>query len=249
MSNQRFCPDCQSIIFYSSKKACERAKNNNSFCVKCRQKAERHWSFGLKGKDHPCFGRKVSDETKKKISISNTGKKRTDEQKIKIAEQLKGEKCYLFGKKRSLEVKIKISENVKKLNNKPWLGKKHSEESKLKMSISRKKICENQKAGRTFNKKACDFIDKLNLEKGWNLQHGLNGGEIKIFKYFVDGYDKEKNIIFEYDDPAHFGPQKYTKHAKREEEILIYLKNLNVPFEFWRYDELKEELKKIYPVE
>lgn len=30
-----------------------------------------------------------------------------------------------------------------------------------------------------YSEKACKFIDKLNEERGWNLQHALNGGEIR----------------------------------------------------------------------
>ena len=34
----------------------------------------------------------------------------------------------------------------------------------------------------------------------WNLQHALNGGEILICGYSLDGYDKNRNIVFEYDE-------------------------------------------------
>ena len=30
------------------------------------------------------------------------------------------------------------------------------------------------------------------------------GGEIQLYGYFVDGYDKERNIIFEYDEKKHY---------------------------------------------
>ena len=32
------------------------------------------------------------------------------------------------------------------------------------------------------------------------MQHALNGGEVRIGNYWVDGYDKENKIIFEYDE-------------------------------------------------
>lgn len=36
------------------------------------------------------------------------------------------------------------------------------------------------------------------------LQHALNGGEVRIGNYWVDGYDKINKIIFEYDERKHY---------------------------------------------
>lgn len=58
----------------------------------CKQVSER-----LKlivGEKHPLFGIPKSEETKKKISIANTGKKRTIEQRKKISETNKNRKPY-----------------------------------------------------------------------------------------------------------------------------------------------------------
>ena len=32
----------------------------------------------------------------------------------------------------------------------------------------------------------------------------LNGGEKRIICYYVDGYDKDKNIVIEYDELHHY---------------------------------------------
>lgn len=42
--------------------------------------------FGLRGELSPCWGRKFSDETKKKISQGNRGKKRTEQQRRNMRE-------------------------------------------------------------------------------------------------------------------------------------------------------------------
>lgn len=55
-----------------------------------------------------------------------------------------------------------------------------------------------------YSIKACKYIDVLNEKMNWNLQHAENGGEIRIVKYFPDGYDKDLNIVFEYDEPFHY---------------------------------------------
>ena len=44
----------------------------------------------------------------------------------------------------------------------------------------------------------------LNKENNWKLQHALNGGEVRIGNYWVDGYDKINKIIFEYDERKHY---------------------------------------------
>ena len=85
-------------------------------------------------------------------------------------------------------------------------GKKHSEESKQKTRESTLKFLSTQIKGfkARYNKEACKFIDYLNKQNNWNLQHAENGGEFSINGYFVDGYDKERNIVFEYDEKCHY---------------------------------------------
>jgi group I intron endonuclease len=77
-----------------------------------------------------------SDETKNKIGKANKGKKRTEEDILKMSERMKGrfygEKHPMYGKKHSKETLMKISELKK--GNKNMLGKKHSKETKKKLS-------------------------------------------------------------------------------------------------------------------
>lgn len=87
-----------------------------------------------------------------------------------------------------------------------WVGKEHTPETKEKMRNSlinyRNKNIINNRANYSIT--GCEYIDKLNEQKGWHLQHALNGGEVIIAGYYVDGYDKENNIVFEYDEPRHY---------------------------------------------
>jgi len=57
-----------------------------------------------------------------------------------------------------------------------------------------------------YNPAGCIIIDWYNMYYDLNFQHAENGGEyhIKELGYFVDGYDKEKNIVIEIDERHHF---------------------------------------------
>jgi len=82
------------------------------------------------GEDHPKYGKPLSDETKQKISQSHLGKTLTKETKQKISIANTGENNARFGKPCSQEHKKKLSEAN--------IGKKHTELTKQKISQSSK---------------------------------------------------------------------------------------------------------------
>lgn len=87
----------------------------------------------FKGKNHPKFGKHLSDETKRKIGEKNKGKILSEETRQKISEKLKGENHPLYGKHHSEETRNKISESNK--------GKNITEEHKNKIiEANRKQI-------------------------------------------------------------------------------------------------------------
>ena len=115
--------------------------------------------------------------------------------------------------------------------------KKKSVCRKCKHELHKEKILLNLKDKHTlanYNPKACEYFDKLNLENDWKLQHALNGGEIKVLNYFIDAYDKEKNIVVEYDEKYHYSRNGKLKEKDilRQQRIVEYLK-----CRFFRYNE------------
>ena len=99
----------------------------------------------------------------------------------------------------------------------------------------------NSFGGINFNKKSLEFINNLNKKFGWNLQHLLNGGEKWIAGYSVDGYDKEKNVVFEYDEKHHYYVVDGTlkpKDIERQQNII----NKIHPKSFIRYNERNNKL-------
>lgn len=125
-------------------------------------------------------------------------------------------------------------------------GKHHSEESKQKTRESTIKYIQSCKGEckPRYNKKACQYINQLNKQNNWNLQHAENGGEHKVCGYFVDGYDKELNIVFEYDESRHYKDKINNilsdRDIQRQQNIINELH-----CEFWRYNEYLDLLYKI----
>lgn len=154
-------------------------------------------------------------------------------EKLKMA----GKKC---SKTKKLRYKYLSNEEKEKIRQR--IIKSMTEKTKYKMRISAIKRMKNSGilACRNFNPKACEYFDKLNKERGWNLQHAKNGGEIEIYGYFLDAYDKYKNLVVEYDEPRHDRPQIKKKDEIRQNNIINYLK-----CKFYRYKELDDQLIEI----
>jgi hypothetical protein len=93
-----------------------------------------------------------------------------------------------------------------------------------------------------YNVRACQYIDQLNESKGWKLQHALNGGEVRVGPYSLDGYDREKNIAFEFDEdsPRHNSKKGRERDLARQQYIIG-----QIGCEFWRYSEREDRLYRV----
>jgi hypothetical protein len=118
-------------------------------------------------------------------------------------------------------------------------NKIHSVETKDKMSLkhrlNRSILIQGTIQFPNFNPTACYIIEEYGKQNGYDFQHALNGGEfyIKELGYWVDGYDKNKNVIVEYQEKHHLTPKYIKKDKKRREEIK---KILNSKIIFIYYD-------------
>lgn len=160
----------------------------------------------------------------------------------------KGHIIWNKGKTMLTDERILKSTQKRKIKNyKPsFLNRHHSEETKellrYKMIEYVKKISAEHKFIPHYSKNACEYMNKLNEENHWNLQHAENGGEIEICGFFVDGYDKDLNIVFEYDEPRHY--INVYENILAEKDINrqnIIINKLNC--KFYRYN---EKLNKFY---
>lgn len=127
-----------------------------------------------------------------------------------------------------------------------WTGKHHSEETKKKLRESTISFIRKTKnfTNPRFNPNSCTYIDKLNESKDWHLQHAKNGGEKYIDGFWLDGYDKDLNIAFEYDEPTHYEDVEANLLKDRDIQRMKYIhEKLNC--RFFRYNEKKDLLYEV----
>jgi len=196
-----------------------------------------------------------SEETKLKISLSHMGRlnpmfgkpgtmlgrHHSNAAKRKNAEKHRGELNYLFGKHLSKETRKKL--RLSKLGNKnpmfgkcgkacPSFGKRRSKEARRRMREAA--------LGRVyprFNPTACQRIDEYGKKHGFNFQHALNGGEVRVIGYSLDGYDKDKNVVIEYYERAHKRLKNRKHDQQRKQEIVNHLGCKFIEIKEWEYVE------------
>ena len=160
------------------------------------------------------------------------GHTHTKETKCKIGDRTRNTKL-------SIEHRAKIGDGVKRSG--ANIGDKNvakRPEDRLRKRLARIEQIK-QLYGQVYpfyNSNACKYFNTLSTERGWKIQHAENGGEyyLKDLGYWLDGYDKEKNIVIEYDEPRHYkiNGQLKEKDVRRMNEIINHLK-----CSFYRYDE------------
>jgi hypothetical protein len=154
----------------------------------------------LIGKKRPPF----SEEHKKNISNSRKGRFIGKDNPNYGNHKLAGDN----NPAKRIDVRKKISIGVKRSFENP--------ERRLANRIARlNKVMPN------FNKNACRIIDEYGNEYGYRFQHALNGGEIRVIGYSLDGYDKKKNVVIEYYENAH--KKRWRRDLIRKRRIVKHL--------------------------
>jgi G:T-mismatch repair DNA endonuclease (very short patch repair protein) len=147
-------------------------------------------SEALKGKPSPMKGKHQSEEWKRKIGLSNLGKRRTEEEKLKMGEAVK--KAYS-----NPELRERMSEAHK--------GKKASEETKLKLKEHRAKQVFPIKDSKP-ELKIQGFLNELGIvflkHKNMAIKHS----------YQCDIFIPLMNLIIEIDGDYWHGNQNNPRH-------------------------------------
>jgi len=159
------------------------------------------------------------------------------------------------------EYRKRVSDRQKLNNNNPnfsknWLGKKHKKESIDKIRntqiLQRSSKGLSNKFSPNFNTHACVLFDVIASETGIFIQHGMNIGEYNIAElgYWVDGYNKEYNIVFEFDEPNHFNKDGTLKDRDliRQNHIEDYLHCTFIRLNISHIDSMRDVVDKLIEI-
>ena len=222
---------------------------NNCRCKSCANTGSNHPSYGkpvseerkrkmserMSGSNNPRYGKPCPDDVKKALREANIGRKpiNIEKRKGKTLEEI-------YGVERAEEIREKARkyprtpESNEKRRKSCILagcgfankGRTPSDETRQKMRLSfiEKLQKTNNKFHPPYNKKACEYFDKLMEDnKGIYIQHALNGGEFHIEElgFWLDGYDAVNNIAYEFDELKHHykNGQLLDKDIKRQQLI------------------------------
>ena len=255
---EKICPNCGNLITYSNKGALESALKFNSWCKKCWKQKRKTSRFSELQRECPKCNKKIFYSSKNSFSnatkynhLCNTCKilgiklkPWSNEQKQCFSKKFSGKNNPFYGKhhareKRKYWSKIRtgriLSEKTKKL----LIEQRSCELYRQKQREIRLKQILELGCWISYNQNACKYFDKLNKENKWKLQHAMNGGEIICIGYSLDAYDKNKNIVVEYDERKHYtGGKLKIKDVDRMNRIKKHLQ-----CRFFRYNEKIKELK------
>lgn len=143
--------------------------------------------------------------------------------KIGIANSVKNKKRYS-----NIEERKKTSLLVKQAMHRPEIRKKHLE------SLHRSKWLKVR-----TDKGQLELLDKWN-KLGFNFEPNYQV-KTELDLFYIDGYDKEKNIVLEYDSKYHKKKCQIEKDLIRQQKILNILK----PKKFWRFNSETKFFKNI----
>lgn len=209
----RICPSCQNILEYKTYINWWVANKHNAKCRSCCQ---------------------IGHQSSQKIDTGDCSRTCS-----KCNEKIyyKNRKSFLRAERTGGPCKSCVTRNFN--SNREW---SEYSISKIRDTKARNRVNdETYVSYGNINPIACEFIEQLNQTNGWKLQHARNGGEQMVCGYWLDGYDKEKNIVFEYDESFHYPYGKLRhKDIVRQNRIIAFLNCA-----FWRYNEKTKELYKV----
>src|ERR1035437_1366761 len=232
---KRNCPICGKELSYCRKSFWENANKINSKCNSCANRiisTNRIRPLLFVAKTHH------TEESKKKMSLANIGKSHgpcSEERRLK-----------LLGKKQSAETCLKKSIFQNKRYSNPEERKRSSELAKKILSrpeVKRKlrDSASNQprRFGKAVDKGQVELINKWNkLGFNFDINYKLHTNDVL---YFLDGYDKKRNVVLEYDSKYHNTARQSVRDLIRQNNIINILK----PNKFWRYDAVNKQCKNI----
>ena len=212
---KRNCPKCNCEIVYSGKWAKYHYQNGLSkktTCTKC---------YDRSGNKNPFFGKHHPEETRRQIALFQIGSKKSTEAKNKIS---------VFQKKRYSDPDEcqRTSELTKTAMHQPEIREKH-----IKALHHSKWIKVRTDKGQL------ELLEKWN-RLGFHFEPNYQVHTDEDL-FYLDGYDKERNVVLEYDSRYHKKSYQKERDVIRQNKIIDILR----PRKFWRYDAEKNQVMNV----
>lgn len=207
---KRNCPECRREIHYIPRDSFNHAKP----WKKCR-----YCCNVIRGKTSNRKGCYHTEETKKLMSLAKLGKKQSEKMRKSRSESRK--RLY----QNPIEVE-KMAQKVKMAMHRPDVRKKHIEALHHSKWIKVRTDKGQLELLEKWNRMGFHFEPNYQLKTDTDL-------------FYIDGYDKEKNVVLEFDSKYHrrFGQRE--KDLIRQQKIIDILK----PKRFWRFDSESKQIK------
>lgn len=207
------CPECGLEITYKQKRYLDDSLLKNKKCRWCCNV--------IRGKSSNRKGIFHNENSKLAISLAHKGKKLSVETKQRMSN---------FQKTRysNENERKKMSVRITNAMHRPDVRKKHIESLHQSKWIKVK-----------TDKGQLELLDKWN-KLGFNFEPNY---KIKtdIDLFYIDGYDKNKNVVLEYDSKYHKPLNQMEKDLIRQRKIIDILH----PKKFWKYDSETKTVKNI----
>jgi len=173
------------------------------------------------------MGTKHSCECKRKISKSLEKNTRTLGHHLSISHKIKSSNA---GKLRyeNKNVRLITSQQIKIAMHRPEIRKKHIEA-----------LAETKWLGKSVDKGQIKLLEKWN-KLGFNF-HPNYQVYTDTDLFYIDGYDKEQNVVLEYDSKYHNRLGQKDKDLIRQNKIINILK----PKKFWRYNSVNKQFRNV----
>jgi hypothetical protein len=210
----RNCPECNKEVYHSTKGQKNKSKNKNHVGICCKNEKIKN---SIKS-----WWNKRKNETKNIIWKSNCKNCNSEMLYNTYLGFIKSnpKKCRKCFKKLKQPLYRECTcGKILSYNNKYSYIDAIKEKTKCKSCIFKEKNLKKWAA--IYNPFACKIFDEINDSLGWSIQHALNGGEVRVIGYSLDGYDKEKNIVIEYDEKYH--DKQIEKDIIRQKQIEEHL--------------------------
>lgn len=216
----RICPKCGQDVYHKTDRSCKWANKIKRLCRSCAYTGrecsiESREKMSLAKIGKPTWASLHKDDWSKRMSGKNHpmyGKHHTDEMREK-------QRLRLIGTKLSDDTKRKLSESVKLAMYRPDVRKKHiqglirSPWLKVKTDKGQLELIEK------WNKLGFKFEPNYQIHTDTDL-------------FYVDGYDKEHNVVLEYDGKYHNKTYQKMRDLVRQQKIIDIIH----PKKFWRYN-------------